>query len=119
MTNEKELYGTEDSETVHESINDAIDHLEEDQFPAQVMVFHHMKPDPKALARRVLDGALEDLDEELSDPEGGATPKSPAMIALAEKFATELCAMYVPWACEPTGNAVWVDIEGEIVKEPK
>ena len=85
MTNEHDLYGTEDGEEVHDTISDAIDHL----------------------------------DEDLSDPEGGATPKSPAMLALAQKFAEDLCALYVPWACEPTGNAVWVNMDGEIVKEPK
>ena len=117
MTND--LYGTEDSDNVHDTIKDAIDHLEEDQFPAQVMIFRRMKPNPKALASRVLDWSIEDLDEDLSDPEGGATPKSPAMLALAQKFAEDLCALYVPWACEPTGNAVWVNMDGEIVKEPK
>ena len=119
MTNGKELYGTEDGEEVHDTISDAIDHLDEDLFPAQVLIFRRMKPNPKALASRVLEGALEDLDEELSDPEGGAMPKSPAMIALAEKFAEDLCALYVPWACEPTGKSIWVNMDGEIVEEPK
>ena len=119
MTNEKEIYGTEDSETVHDSIHDAIDHLEEDQFPAMVTIFQRMKPNPKSLAGRVLDWAIEDLDEDLSDPEGGATPKSPAMIALAERFAEDLCALYVPWACEPTKESFWLDSDGEIVEEVK
>ena len=117
MTNE--LYGTEDSDNVHDSIDDAIDHLEEDQFPAHVLIFRRMKPNPKSLATHVLNVAIEDLDEDLSDPEGGGTPKTPAMIALAEKFAAELCAMYVPWACEPTGKSIWVNIEGDVVEEPK
>ena len=121
MTNEHEheLYGTESGEEVHDSIDDAIDHLEEDQFPAQVLIFRRIKPNPESLARRVLDWAIDDLDEMLADPEGKETPKSPAMIALAEKFAEELCAMYVPWACEPTKESFWVNIEGEIVEEPK
>ena len=123
MNNEKDLYGTEDSDNVHDTIKDAIDHLEEDQFPAQVVLFRRMKPNPKALASRILEWAIEDLDEDLdedlSDPEGGATTKTPAMVALAEKFADDLCGMHVPWACEPTGNAVWVNMDGEIVEEPK
>ena len=119
MTNEKELYSTEDSDNVHDTIKDAIDHLEEDQFPAQVLIFRRMKPNPKRLAFHILDLAIEDLDEILSDPEGEGTSKTLAMVALADKFATEFCELYVPWACEPTGKSIWVGADGEIVEEPK
>ena len=117
MTND--LYGTESSDNVHDTIIDAIDHLEEDQFPAMVTIFQRMKPNPKSLAGRVLDWAIEDLDEDLSNPDGTATPKTPAMVALAQKFAEDLCALYTPWACEPTRDSFWVNMDGEIVEESK
>lgn len=116
MNNYQPLYGLEHCETVYETIMDAIDGLDEQQFPARVTVFRRMKADPKRLAVRVLAFALEHLDEDLSDPDGNSTPGTPEMIELSEKFADELCKIYVPWGCEPTGKSFWVNIKGEIVE---
>lgn len=116
MKTDEQLYGVDSGETVHETILDAIDSLDAGQFPAKITVFRRMEPDPKRLAMHVLDLALEHLDEELSDPDGFITPKSPAMIELADKFAEAICTLYVPWACEPTGKTFWVNAQGEVVK---
>ena len=116
MSNDQPLYGVDNSETVHDTIMDAIDGLDETQFPARVTVFRRMKPNPKRLATHVLECALEYLDEDLSDPDGDAATKTPEMHELAQRFADELCKIYVPWGCEPTGKSFWVNIKGEVVE---
>ena len=116
MNNDKPLYGLEHCETVHETILDAIDGLDETQFPARVTVFRRMKPNPIRLAAHVLECALEYLDEDLSDPDGEATTMTAEMADLAQRFADELCKLYTAWACEPTGESFWVNIKGEVVE---
>ena len=125
MNKQERLYGLADCEHVQGDIETVIEDLvnaasepgdtmeqacNRVEWPIEVCVFRRMVVShwTKALADQALENALETLDEELSDPEGDATEPTEAMRAAALEFARVVCAEYVPWACERTGEVMKV-----------
>lgn len=55
---------------------------------------------------RLLEEALERLDEELGNPDAEPTEPTEAMKKAADALAAVIVAEYVPWACEKVSSEV-------------
>jgi len=77
-------------------------------WPIKVDVFRRMEVSNTAehLGEDALGRALEQLDEEYSDPDGDMTEPTDAMKAAALAFGKAVLADYKPWACERTGEVI-------------
>jgi len=69
----------------------------------------------KSLATSALEGVLESLDEDHSDPGGDYTKPTAPMQLAARRFVDEVVRHYVVWNCEPTGEVV--EVTREMAKE--
>lgn len=114
---EETLYGTGESEDLHHSVEDLVGDLCRDAsiddmpWPLTVVCYRRrsVKDQAPHLATRLLEDALERLDDEF----GGEEPTQPtqSMKDSAMRFAGEILGEYVPWQCEPTGETVEVPKE--------
>ena len=128
MTKDQKLYGTDDQETLNESVEEVIERLVDDVYepgegteqtldrinwPVKVHVFRRIDPAPSipSLTGRVIRDLLELLDEEHADPNGYETKPTEKMLKAAKTFVTAVISEYVPWACEPTGEVIEVTRE--------
>jgi len=124
MPNDKKLYGLQDQESMlDDDVDEVLGRVMDDacetpgesfdaiaariEWPIKVLVYRRMsldEGDAKRLAENAIERALEDLDEERSDPDGDATEPSEGMKAAALAFGRAVVKDYVSWACEPTGE---------------
>lgn len=108
------FYDCQDSEQLQhtapgDAIEAALDLMDADPETLEVTAYKRAVVDVHDLAERVLEDALERLDEMLGDPGGDPCEPTPSMREAARTFAAAIAADYTPWQCEPCGRAT-VDI---------
>lgn len=130
MSNDDILYGLEDAEQLDHDPEDIIEKLLDDccekagesfdaiadriEWPVKIYEYRRIKigdNDAERIGRRALDNALDQLDEDYTDPEGNGTVATEKMKAAAITFGKAIIAEYVPWACERTGEVTEVTRE--------
>jgi len=85
--------------------------------PATLTLCGYRRVEVNTRRLHVLERALEDLDEEYGDPDGGPTSPTPAMLAAEVEFLRVLRAEYEPWACEEVGQPVEIDVMDWVRRE--
>jgi hypothetical protein len=108
---------------VGETLNDAVfefieaetcgepDSITIGQIPPTTFVeWAQLQPSPEHQAENALENLLINLDEEYGDPDDHWTEPTENMKKAALTFAKEVLKEYVPWACEPTGKEVVIDV---------
>jgi len=109
-----DVWGEEGSEYLYDSLGEAVAEMLEQRLPdipetLTMVGYRRMKAELRP--SDVLESLLEELDEELGDPDGDeATKPTPAMIEAAEAVCKVVLAEYVPWACEECGVRETVDV---------
>lgn len=95
----------ESCERVGEDFDAIADRL---NWPIPIRVFKRMDIEGMAtcIGETALERALEDLDEQYSDPSGDYSTPTEAMKKAAQTFGRAVIADYVPWACQPTGEVI-------------
>ena len=106
-----------------DAIQAALDYMDADPETLEVTAYRRVAVDVPDLAERVLEDALERLDEMLGDPGGDPCEPTPAMLEAARTFAAAIAADYTPWQCEPCGRATvdvatWRKADGVPREEP-
>lgn len=89
--------------TLDEAVEMYLDGLERDQWPETVEVSRHEPRviDVGFLRRALLEHALEAIDDEFGDPDGGYTDETPRMKEAEETFIKVIIEEYgEPWACD-------------------
>jgi len=80
------------------------------EWPIRILVFKRRdiggEACAKIIAERAIGGALENLDEEYSNPDGDYTDATEGMEAAALAFGRAVVAEYVSWTCEPNGDVI-------------
>lgn len=105
MSNVIEFWGSENDERLsYDNMDEAIESILEDsgETTGTLEICGFTRVDPPTVdwfASEILECALENLDCDLGDPEGGTDPTS-EMIEASKTFATELLKEYKIWACE-------------------
>ena len=108
------LYDCQDSEQLQhtdpaDAVHAALDYMDADPETLEVTACQAGGGGRARPAERVLEDALERLDEALGDPSGEPCEPTPAMLEAARTFAAAIAADYTPWQCEPCGRAT-VDV---------
>lgn len=116
-TEPESFWGMDGWESLESDIEDAVkryvgdacetalvEMVEKAEWPA---VFNEHKHAKKPDAARVLERVLENLDEDLGNPDGDATEPTPKMLAAMQTILDE----YTVWNCEETGKTVTVTKE--------
>lgn len=106
-----------------EAIEYALDLMDADPETIEVTAYKRIEVDIPDLAERVLEDAIERLDEMLGDPGGDPFEPTVGMKVAALSFAQYIAAEYQPWQCEPCGSAIvnvaaWRASEGMPREEP-
>jgi len=90
----------------HESIGDAmLEYINASEgdlalLDATVELYGWARMRAELSAQQIAERALEELDEEMVDPEGEPSELTPAMLEAARTFCRAMEAAYTPWACE-------------------
>lgn len=99
-------YGVEGQEQLDQTIEDVLDNYDEGT-PVEILVFRKMKiTGVDRMALHVLEGLLEDLDDDYRDPGGDSTKPTEGMKAAAKAFVEAVVKEYNVWACQPTGEVI-------------
>jgi len=111
-----------DDGPVHDDLGEAIavwlDGIEPDEWPETLEVEGFRKAVvPESFFRdSLLTRALEALDEEFGDPDGGYSAPTPGMIEAEAAFIRAVLKEYLVWTCEKTGEIERVNV-AEWVRE--
>ena len=84
------------------------------KFPFPVFEFRRMDPTKfiYATVSAALENILCSLDEEFADMDGNPTEPTLTMLHATDNLASVIAHDYVPYNCEPTGNAtLWPEEE--------
>jgi hypothetical protein len=124
MPSEEQMYGLADDEQLESEAEDVVERVLADAcetpgepfeataarvtWPIKVYVFKRMKVGESAesIGNNALERVLDNLDEELGDPDGDPFEPTSAMKEAALAFGKAILADYKPWAGERTGEVI-------------
>ena len=111
------FYGLRDQDQLDHGVDEVMerhfDGIAFDQLPSVVRVYEYRnkQPDPAGIGARVLETALEILDEDYGDFENpGQHAADPIMNRAACHFLRTVIGRYRLHQCDPTGNSEWVNV---------
>ena len=94
-----ELLQYTDLDEAIEGVLDALD--SEEELPETLSIWGYVRMEAVVDPKDVLNGILDDLDVDLSDPDGDGTERTKKMEEAAEVFCKVVVSEYFVWACEP------------------
>lgn len=101
-------------DSVDEAVTEYLSQMLPEDWPRTVEVYRYercvVSDESKGfLAGRILDQAIEDLDEDYGNPEQ-ETKVTKEMRALAQEYVEKLTALYHVWRCDNVGPTQEIDV---------